>query len=122
MKKHLSLFLVILLCISAVGCSNKVQEAPNTYHTEIYFSPDGDAANRIIKAIDSSNSTIDLAIFDLTSQDIKSALEKAKSRGIKIRIAADSRQAKGKYSAVQTLINEGFNIRNRYQRANRLHF
>ena len=65
MKKYLQLFLVILLCISAVGCSNKVQETQNAYHAEIYFSPDGDTARRIIKAINTSTSMIDLAIFDL---------------------------------------------------------
>ena len=114
MKKSLRLFLVILLCISAVGCSNKIQETPNTYHTEIYFSPDGDTANRIIKAIDGSISTIDLAIFDLTSQDISQAFKRAKKRGIKIRIIADSRQAKGAHSVIQSLLDEGFDIRIRH--------
>ena len=111
LKKYLQLFLVILLCISAVGCSNKVQETPNTYHTEIYFSPGGDTANRIIKAIDTSTSTIDLAIFDLTSQEIKQAFDRAKNRGVKIRIIADSRQAKGAHSVIQPLLDEGLNIR-----------
>ena len=114
MKKCLRLLLTILLCVYASGCSNKVQETPNTYHTEIYFSPEGDAANRIIKAIDSSNSTIDLAIFDLTSQDISQAFERAKKRGVKIRIIADSRQAKGAHSVIQSLLDEGFNIRIRH--------
>ena len=114
MKKHLQLFLVVFLCFSAINCSNKVQETPNTYNTEIYFSPDGDTANRIIKAIDNSNSAIDLAIFDLTSQEIKQAFERAKNRGIKVRIIADSRQSKGEHSVVQTLIDEGFDIRIRH--------
>ena len=112
MKRYLRLLLLTLLCISVVGCSNnKVQDTPNTYHTEIYFSPDGNTARRIIKAIDDSTSTIDLAIFDLTSQEIKGAFERAKNRGVKIRIAADSRQAKGTNSVIQTLIDEGFNVK-----------
>ena len=110
MKKCSQLFLVIFLCIFVIGCSSKVQETPNTYHTEIYFSPNGDTANRIIKAIDSSNSTIDLAIFDLTSQDIKQAFDRAKNKGVKIRIIADSRQAKGEHSVIQSLLDKGFNI------------
>ena len=114
-KRYLRLLLVALLCVYAVGCSNnKVQETPNTYHTEIYFSPDGDTANRIIKAIDSSTSTIDLAIFDLTSQDIRQAFERAKNRGVKVRIVADSRQAKGAHSVIQSMLDEGFNIRIRH--------
>lgn len=114
MKRYLRLLLIISLCFYCFGCSNKVQETPNTYHTEVYFSPDGGTANRIIKAIDSSTSTIDLAIFDLTSRDIKSAFERAKNRGVKIRMIADSRQAKGANSVVQSLIDEGFNIRIRH--------
>ena len=112
MKRYLRLLLLTLLCISVVGCSNnKVQDTPNTYHTEIYFSPDGNTAHRIIKAIDDSISTIDLAIFDITSQEIKGAFERAKNRGVKIRIVADSRQAKGANSVIQTLIDEGFNVK-----------
>lgn len=114
MKKYLRLLLIILLCLSAVGCSSKVQETSNTYHTEIYFSPDGDTASRIMKAIDNSISTIDLAIFDLTSQDIKQAFDRAKNKGVKIRIIADSRQAKGAHSVIQSLLDEGFNIRIRH--------
>ena len=114
MRRYLRLLLIILLCVSAVGCSNKVQETPNTYHTEIYFSPDGNAASRIIKAIDVSTSTIDLAIFDLTSQDIKQAFDRAKNKGVKIRIIADSRQAKGAHSVIQSLLDEGFDIRIRH--------
>jgi mitochondrial cardiolipin hydrolase len=113
-KKYLQLLLVFLLCISTVSCSNKIQETSNAYYTEIYFSPDGNAANRIIKAIDDSSSTIDLAIFDLTSQDIKQAFERAKNRSVKIRIIADSRQAKGVHSIIQSLVYEGFDIRIRH--------
>lgn len=104
------LVLVLLLCVVICGCTQKPQDKA-LYPIEAYFSPDGGVARRIIKAIDSSASSIDLAIFDLTSQDIKSALERAKNRGVKIRIAADSRQAKGAHSVIQTLIDEGFNIR-----------
>ena len=114
-KRHLRLLLDTLLCVSVLGCSNnKVQETPNAYPAEIYFSPDGNTAQRIIKAIDSSASTIDLAIFDLTSQEIKGAFERAKNRGVKIRIVADSRQAKGVHSVIQSLLDEGFDIRIRH--------
>ena len=109
-KRYSRLALVILLCVIICGCTQKPQDKA-LYPIEAYFSPDGGVARKIIKAIDNSTSSIDLAIFDLTSQDIKSALERAKQRGAKIRIAADSRQAKGVHSVVQMLINEGFNVR-----------
>ena len=79
-------------------------------YSEEYFSPDGRVRYHIIAAIDKCKASIDLAIFDLTSQDIGEALERAKKRGVKIRIIADSRQAKGAHSVIQSLIDEGFNI------------
>ena len=109
-KKYSKLIFTILLCVIICGCTQKPQDKA-LYPIEAYFSPDGGVARRIIKAIDISTSSIDLAIFDLTSRDIKLALERAKQRGVKIRIAADSRQAKGAHSVIQTLISEGFNVR-----------
>jgi phosphatidylserine/phosphatidylglycerophosphate/cardiolipin synthase-like enzyme len=84
---------------------------PAVYPVETYFSPEGNTQRRIIKAIDDSNSSIDLAIFDFTAPEIKSTLERAKQRAVKIRIIADSRQAKGVHSLIQMLIEEGFNMK-----------
>jgi len=109
-KKYLQI-LFISFCVFIIGCGGYAQIKPSSYQVEVYFSPEGHIQDRIIKEIDSSNSSIDLAIFDFTSQEIKSAFEKAKQRGVKIRIIADSMQAKGAHSVVQALINEGFNIK-----------
>ena len=113
-KRYLRLVLVVSMCILVSGCYGKASEQSSPYHIEAYFSPDGHVSDRIIKAIDSSNSSIDLAIFDFTAQDIKQAFERVKNRGIKIRIIADSRQAKGAHSVIQSLLDEGFNIRIRH--------
>ena len=113
LKRYSRFALVLLLCVIICGGIAKAQDKA-VYPIEAYFSPNGHVADRIIKAIDISAFSIDLAIFDLTSLDIKSALERAKNRGVKIRIAADSRQAKGANSVVQSLIDEGFDIRIRH--------
>jgi phosphatidylserine/phosphatidylglycerophosphate/cardiolipin synthase-like enzyme len=110
-NKYLRLVLTVSLCILASGCHGKAPEQSSSYSIEAYFSPDGKIRDRIIKAIDSSSSSIDLAIFDFTSQDIKSAFERAKNKGVKVRIVADSRQAKGVHSVVQMLIDEGFDVK-----------
>ena len=110
-KKYLRVVLVVSLCILASNCYGKTPEQSSAYSMEAYFSPDGHINDRIVKAIDSSILSIDLAIFDFTAQDIKSAFDRAKNRGVKIRIVADSRQAKGVHSVIQTLINEGFDIK-----------
>jgi len=109
-KKYLQIFF-ISLCVIAAGCCGYTKTEPVLYRTEVYFSPEGHTQDRIIKAVDASNSTIDLAIYSLTAQEIKSAFERAKQRGVKIRIIADSIQAKGSRSVVQALIDEGFNVK-----------
>lgn len=110
MKKYLHIF-IILLCIVIGGCGGYSQVKSSSYGIEVYFSPEGYTQDRIIKAIDASNSSIDLAIYSFTAQEIKSAFERAKQRGIKIRIIADLVQAKGAHSIVQALLDEGFNIK-----------
>ena len=110
-KRYLRLVLVISFCVIASNCYGKTPEQSSAYSMDAYFSPDGHINDRIVKAIDSSTSSIDLAIFDFTAQDIKSALDRAENRGVKIRIVADSRQAKGVHSVIQMLINEGFDIK-----------
>lgn len=110
MKKYSQIF-IIFFCIVIAGCGGYTQVKSYAPQLEVYFSPEGHTQDRIIKAIDSSNSSIDLAIYSFTAQEIKSAFERAKKRGVKIRIIADSRQAKGSHSLIQTLIDEGFNIK-----------
>lgn len=110
MKKYLQIC-IISLCFVICGCGGYTQLKPSSHQIESYFSPEGHIQDRIVKAINTSKSSIDLAIFDFTSQEIKSAFERARGRGIKIRIIADSRQAKGIHSLIQALIDAGFNIK-----------
>ena len=110
-KKHLQIVFIVLFCTAIAGSGGCTKTEPVLYHAEVYFSPEGHTQDRIIKAIDASNSTIDLAIYSFTAQEIKSAFERAKQRGVKMRIIADSRQAKGVHSVIQALIDEGFNVK-----------
>ena len=84
---------------------------PALYKAETYFSPNGGVAANIIRAINNTKSSIDLAIFDLTYNDIASSLERAQKRGVKIQIIADSRQAKGDYSKIPILANDQISIK-----------
>lgn len=107
-KRFYLLFVVGLsLCLGLTACSHNVA----LYKAEAYFSSEGNVQSEIDKAINNSKSSIDIAIFDFTSQDIKSSLEKARKRGVKIRIIADSRQAKGAHSVVPSLIKEEFPVK-----------
>lgn len=78
---------------------------------EVYFSPNGGARDRLLRAINHTKATIDLAVFDFTSGELAGALLTAKERGVVIRIVADARQAQGKHSEIPFLLEKGVKIR-----------
>lgn len=78
---------------------------------DIYFSPNGGAADYIIKFIDKTKHTLDVAVYSLTHDKIAEALIKAKDRGVKIRLLTDALQAKGANSDDELLELSGVNIR-----------
>jgi len=102
-KKLLALLLVFALGLGfgvAITNSAKPSFLPALYKSEVYFSPEGNVRANIVKAIGEARASIDLAIFDITSEDIKAALEQAQKRGVKVGIIADSRHEKGPHSMV----------------------
>lgn len=66
---------------------------------EVYFSPHGRIQEKILKRIHSSNTTLDLAMYSLTSKEIAEALDNAGRRGVKVRIIRDISQTKEKNDA-----------------------
>jgi len=78
---------------------------------EAYFSPNGGIRHRLLRAINHTKGTIDLAIFDLTSDELAGALLAATSRGVAIRIVTDARQAQGKHSKIAVLREQGIKVR-----------
>ena len=85
-----------------------------------YFSDGDRIGERIIAAINHTQSSLDLAIFDLTQPDITAALAAAHRRGVKIRIVADERQAHEPHSEIPYLTSQGLAVRlSRGYRGNR---
>ena len=82
------------------------------YTDDTYYSPDTNVRANIIKAIDEATSTIDLAVYDLTSKDIRTALLRANDRGVQIRIIADNvPMIKNANSLIKLLIDDGFSVK-----------
>ena len=109
MQKLVLSIVLILLCL---GCSNyDSAPLPNNTPIEAYFSPNGGTQERIIKAINLTKSTIDIAIFDFTNGVIAQSLKEAKDRGVKIRIIMDSKQAKGQHNEYNFFKNNGFEVK-----------
>ena len=76
-----------------------------------YFSPDTGAASVLIGFIDNCSSTIDVAIYAITHDDIAEALCRAHRRGVEVRVLVDKLQARSKYSDDEKLLLEGISLK-----------
>jgi phosphatidylserine/phosphatidylglycerophosphate/cardiolipin synthase-like enzyme len=78
---------------------------------EAFFSPEVGVKEIIVRDLDSVKSSLDLAIHELTSLEIAQVLAKAKQRGVKVRVIADSKQANMRTSKITYLIQQGIMVK-----------
>ena len=76
-----------------------------------YFSDGDHIADRVVAAINHTQKSLDLAIYDLTQPDIATALEAAHRRGVTIRIVADEGQSREPHSEIAYLRSRGIRLR-----------
>jgi phosphatidylserine/phosphatidylglycerophosphate/cardiolipin synthase-like enzyme len=88
-----------------------LQESPAIAEIETLFSPEVSIKESILKEMESTTSVLDLAIHEITSLDMALALVKAKQRGVKVRVIADSKQANMKTSKITYLIQQGIPVK-----------
>src|SRR4030042_3120503 len=88
-----------------------LQSLPIFAETEVLFSPEQSIQEALFKEIDSAQSTIDLAVREITPQNLTQALLRAKGRGVRVRVITDSKQAKLKSSKITSLIKEGLLVK-----------
>lgn len=78
---------------------------------ETYFSPRAGISTRIVQEIQRSQSSIDVAIYSFTRDEIADALIAAKNRGVVIRIIADTSQSAGLGSDIARLQAAGIPLK-----------
>ena len=104
MKKGVFFFLLFLLWAlqesQAVGGE-----------VETIFSPGGGIKAIIMRELESTTSTLDVAIHEITSLEIAQALAKARQRGVKVRVIAASKQANMRTSKITYLIQQGILVK-----------
>jgi len=82
----------------------------NLKAAEVCFSPNNSCDQKLIDFISSAKSSLDIAIYSLTHQDIADAIiDKAKSTSI--RIVVDRGESKSNSSKVQYLKDKGIVVR-----------
>ena len=81
------------------------------------FSDQVRISDSLIGAIDATRETLDIAIYELAIREIHAALQRAKARGVRVRIVMDQshvfpeKQGHGRSPEVQALIDEGFDVK-----------
>jgi phosphatidylserine/phosphatidylglycerophosphate/cardiolipin synthase-like enzyme len=103
MRTSLSYCLLLSICI--------LQASFASGETEAVFSPERSIKEILLKEVESTTSTIDLAVREITFPEMAQALLKAKERGVKVRVIADSKQAKMKSSQITYLIHQGIPVK-----------
>jgi mitochondrial cardiolipin hydrolase len=88
-----------------------LQPSPIFAETEVLFSPDQSIQKALLREIESAQSTIDLAVREITSQNLSQALVRAKGRGVTVRVVTDSKKAKMRSSRITSLIQEGILVK-----------
>jgi phosphatidylserine/phosphatidylglycerophosphate/cardiolipin synthase-like enzyme len=93
---------VLILCLSL---------ATFTSSAEVYFSPEGGIRDQLIRRINASTSTIDIAVYSFTSGEIAQALAEAHKRGVNIRVIRDLSQTANKHDEDAFLERQGIAVR-----------
>ena len=81
------------------------------------FSDQTQISLHLIRAIDATQKTLDIAIYELAIREVRDALARAKGRGVKVRIVMDQghlypEKSTGKRSPeVQSLVDAGFDLK-----------
>jgi phosphatidylserine/phosphatidylglycerophosphate/cardiolipin synthase-like enzyme len=84
---------------------------PATASFDVGFSPGGTALAVVEKAIAASKLEILMACYEFTSRDIAEALETAAHRGVKVRIVADWKASRDRFSQISILQDAGIPVR-----------
>ncbi len=99
---RMRLFVLLVAVVAGIGINYKTN-APITFTKR--------CETEVIKLINNSTQTIDIAVYSINNDHIIKALEQAKARNVKIQILTDRIQAFGKSSKVKQLHNKGFDIK-----------
>jgi phosphatidylserine/phosphatidylglycerophosphate/cardiolipin synthase-like enzyme len=84
---------------------------------EVAFSPNGGAAELVVKTIESAKASIRVAAYSFTSKPISLALLGAHKRGVDVRLVVDKSNATARYTAATFLANQGVPVRVDYRYA-----
>ncbi len=105
---------VSIIIVGVVSSFFYVQD--DVFSSDVYFAPH-EIKGQLLHAIEGCRESLDIAVSDITSHDILSALVKAQERGVQVRIVVDRKRIlvkgalsnyyKSKEFAIKVLIQKG---------------
>lgn len=104
----LAIVLLFLAFVPAIFADTAITSGASY---DLGFSPGETSLSVVLNAINSSRSSLSMACYEFTSRDIAEAIEKAAHRGVKVRIVADFKASRQKYSQIPILEAAGISIR-----------
>lgn len=116
-KKYILVLIVLLIALAGLliflshGKEIYIGSGGQPSTSRAYFSANSQISIQIADAINSSQKTIDLALYEFTSENLRNTLNTARDRGVDIRIVADTLQASDKNTIIPELIKDGHNVR-----------
>ena len=86
-------------------------DEPQSRVAEVWFTPEMDAVNRILRCIDEAGHTIDVCVYTITDNRLSRALERAHKRRVDVRIVTERDKAQDLGSDIARLRNAGIPLR-----------
>jgi phosphatidylserine/phosphatidylglycerophosphate/cardiolipin synthase-like enzyme len=107
MKRMTIMIAVFAIFVSSIfsPCITLAQE--KAIACEVYFSPNGECTDAIIREINKAQNAILVQAYSFTSAPIAKALLNAHRRGIRVEVILDKSQRTQKYSSATFLFNAG---------------
>jgi phosphatidylserine/phosphatidylglycerophosphate/cardiolipin synthase-like enzyme len=107
-KKHLAILSFILFVVSIIPWNaHAIDLTLNNTPTQVYFSPNGNCTEAIVKEINAARSEILVQAYSFTSAPIAKALVDAHKRRVKVEAVLDKSQRREKYTSATFLANMG---------------
>jgi phosphatidylserine/phosphatidylglycerophosphate/cardiolipin synthase-like enzyme len=94
---------LLSLPVTFAASSNEPDES-------VCFSPKGGCDVALVEFINSARKSLDIAVFDITNDSITKAII-AQSKKIEVRIVTDKREAAGRSSTVEQLVQAGVQLK-----------
>jgi phosphatidylserine/phosphatidylglycerophosphate/cardiolipin synthase-like enzyme len=122
---------IFLLNISALIVGESFSKAPTTavapattpiltaaqpaISIEPHFAPEEVIGSVIVKLIDGSQHSLDIAAYAFSHQEIAAAVIRAHQRGVHVRLVMDLKNASGRDSRIPDMVQAGIEVRIRHK-------